>query len=175
MMRALLTSRVVACVGGASILAGLFMGGTGCGRPATSPDDPADLDAEAMLSRCDHQQDAEDVTSWRCGELLAIEAVVLPANDRDIKLAFDDFAATFGGASVRRVDSIYTKGDSRVSAMRLEGEGPNGEALEAQMVAVMVGSGVRMVTCSNRSTSTRRPVGEVSASCGAVVAHLVAP
>ena len=41
--------------------------------------------------------------------------VVLTATERDIAMAFDGFAASFGGDGLKRVDSMYAKGDTRLA------------------------------------------------------------
>jgi hypothetical protein len=82
-----------------------------------------------LLDACVVQREADEVTSVRCGELLAVEALVLSATEQEIAAAFDDFAVSFGGAGVpRRVESEYAKGDARYKTMRLEGDGPRRRA-----------------------------------------------
>lgn len=126
--------------------------------PARSPSNGAQL-----LARCARDasppQAAEQVTSWSCEDLTAVETLVLSASDQDIALAFDGFAANFPGHGVKRVDAKYIQGDTRRTAMRLEGNGPSGETIEAQMVAVAIGNGVRLVTCSSKDR--RSPCGPV--------------
>ncbi|NUP08789.1 MAG: hypothetical protein HOW73_22300 [Polyangiaceae bacterium] len=132
-------------------------------------------DGALLLDACQQQRESPEVTAWYCGDLTAIEAVVLSATDREVALAFDEFAANFAGKSVKRVDSEYAKGEARHKTMRLEGQGRAGESLEGEMVAVSIGNGVRLVTCSNR-TDPAKPRGHTvpaTPSCGAVVSHLV--
>lgn len=116
-----------------------------------------------MLARCERDERDMDVRAFYCGGLTAVETVVLSASDRDVVIAFDQFAASFSGESPKRVDSVYTSGESRQTWMRLEGT-QNGRPLEAQMVAVVQGEGVRLVTCSTR---------DETAPCGPVVSSLV--
>lgn len=128
-----------------------------CGGTAAPPPPPAP-DAEQLLARCAREAN-EEVTSWSCANLTAVETLVLSASEQDIALAFDGFAANFSGQAVKRVDAKYIQGDTRHTAMRLEGHGPGGQTLEAQMVAVAIGNGVRLVTCSSKDS--RSPCGPV--------------
>src|SRR5688572_31550944 len=82
---------------GAAILLALV---AGCGRPASVAVTPPD--AGMVLDRCQEQRESPEVTAWHCGDLTAIEAVVLAASEREIAMAFDDFASNFGGTNVRR-------------------------------------------------------------------------
>lgn len=142
----------------------------GCAQPrAIGPTH----DVGMLLDRCQEQRDSPDVTAWTCGDLTAVEAVVLSATDREISMAFEDFASNFGGRDVRRVDSAYAKGDTRHTTMRLEGRGKKGESLEAQMVAVVVGRGVRLVTCSDKIGTGQQDVLPAKPTCGEVITHLV--
>ncbi len=122
-----------------------------------------------MLARCERSVD-HDVTSWSCDGLTAVDAVVLHATEKDIASAFEGFAATFGAEAARRVDSVYHKGNARHATMRIEGQGPEGSRVEAQMVAVQIGDGVHLVTCSSKP----RPFAAREApACAPVVEHLV--
>jgi len=120
------------------------------------------MDAARLLSRCERLENDPDVTSWSCGKLTVVQTMVEAASEREVAMAFDGFAASFGAGDARRVDSTYVRGGH--AAMRLEGKGPRGEPIEAQMVAVAVGNGVRLVTCSTKDAWT---------PCAPVVAHLV--
>lgn len=134
-----------------------------CGAPAKVAQAPVPPDVVTLLARCERLEDP-DLRSWHCGGLTAVETVVSSASERELALAFEHFAARFGGDRPRRVDSAYVRGEARHTAIRLEGEGPRGEQVEAQMVAVVEGDGVRLVTCSTR---------DAAAACAPVVAHLV--
>ncbi len=131
---------------------------------ASPPEAPVLEHGDAMLARCDKDEQEPDVRAFRCGQLTAVETVVLAASPQEIALAFDQFAARFPGQSPRRVDSVYTAGQSRHTWMRLEGSGEAGRPVEAQMVAVVTGDGARLVICSSR---------DPDAPCGPVVASLV--
>lgn len=121
-----------------------------------------------MLARCVQDQSDLEITSWQCpgagGGLTVVESVLAAVGDRDLELAFDGFARSFGGAAPRRVDSSYAAGNAHHTAMRLEGSGEPGGLVEAQMVAVAVGGGLRLVTCSTKDPKL---------SCAPVMAHLV--
>lgn len=141
----------------------------GCAKPTPAA---APLDGAAgarMLARCERTAD-RDVTSWSCDGLTAVDAIVLHATEKDVASAFEGFAATFGGEGARRVDSFFHKGNARHVTMRIEGQGPEGRGVEAQMVAVQVGEGVHLVTCSSKA----RPFSAREApACAPVVEHLV--
>lgn len=130
-------------------------------------------DAGSWLDACQEVREAPDVTAFHCGDLTAVEAVVLSTTDREIAFAFDEFEANFGGSGVRRVDSEYAKGDARHRIMRLEGKGPRGEVIDAQMAAISVGHGARLVTCSDRRPVARDPQLPSGPSCQEIVAFLV--
>lgn len=138
-----------------------------CGA-STPPPTPPVSDGEQLLARCTQEDSPphadEHVTSWSCANLTAVETLVLSASDQDIALAFDGFAANFSGQAVKRVDAKYIQGDTRRTAMRLEGHGPTGQAIEAQMVAVAIGNGVRLITCSSK---------DAASPCGPVIEMLV--
>jgi hypothetical protein len=145
--------------------------GAGCaGGPEPASRDASFETGESMLDRCAREDLAPpterggDVRAYHCGELTLVEAVVLSASERDVAIAFDEFAAAFAGETPKRVDSVYTSGDARHTWMRLEGKTTSGAAVEAQMVAVVRAGGVRLVTCSTKSAQ---------APCGPVVASLV--
>lgn len=135
---------------------------------AAAPDRAQAPRSVGVLDGCAIQREADEVTSVRCGDLLAVEAVVLSATEQEVAAAFDEFASSFGAVRApRRVESEYVKGDARHRSMRLEGDDRTGAPLEAQMLAVMVGSGARLVTCSARVHAAGSP------SCAEVVAELV--
>ncbi|MBK6517468.1 MAG: hypothetical protein IPM79_10400 [Polyangiaceae bacterium] len=145
-----------------ALVAPALAGCAGGGQSAPPPREAGLLDA------CVVQREADEVTSVRCGELLAVEALVLSATEQEIAAAFDDFAVSFGGAGVpRRVESEYAKGDARYKTMRLEGTDRAGAPLEAQMVAVLVGNGARLVTCSSKAAVAGAP------TCGDVISELM--
>lgn len=128
------------------------------------PNDPEALVAgDSMLARCQKETQDADVTAFHCGSLTAVETIVLSASEREVSVAFDQFAAAFSGPTTRRIDSVYTAGDARHTWMRLERSSTAGP-LEAQMVAVATGGGVRLVTCSTRDPKS---------PCGPVVSSLV--
>lgn len=130
--------------------------GAGCADP---PVPVAPRDGESMLAECLESEPAPDVRAWECRDLTAVETVVLSAEPRDLQLAFDGFAARFGGEHPRRIDSVYTRGDTRHVAMRLEGDGSLGAVVDAQMVAVAIGSGFKLVTCSSKAAD--KPCGPI--------------
>lgn len=135
----------------------------GCAA-APPPNDTKVLDAgDSLLARCQKDTQDADVTAFRCGSLTAVETIVLSASEREVGIAFDQFAASFSGPTTRRIDSVYAAGDARHTWMRLERSGTSGP-LEAQMVAVATGGGVRLVTCSTRDPKV---------PCGPVVSSLV--
>lgn len=135
----------------------------GCAS-APPPAEPSKLaEGDFMLANCHEEKQDADVRAFHCGKLTAVETLVLSASDHDLHSAFDQFAATFSGPTTRRVDSVYTAGDARHTWMRLEQNGDSGP-VEAQMVAVATGGGVRLVTCSTR---------DPKAPCGPVVTSLV--
>jgi hypothetical protein len=136
---------------------------SGCGGAEAGPSAArGDVDP---LSRCAETREGSDFRSWSCGDhLTAIETWVEVASDRDVKLAIDGFAATFPAASPKRVDSIWAVGNARHTWVRLEGTSNRGQPLEAQMVAVEMGEGVRLVTCQAQGPEE---------ACGPVVAKLV--
>jgi hypothetical protein len=147
-----------------------FFGFLGCvlavvGCAASPPPAAPDVLAtgDSILAGCEKDESDEDVRAYYCGQLTAVEAVVLSASEHDLDIAFERFAASFSGSSPRRVDSVYSSGEARHTWMRLEGTGDRG-TLEAQMVAVELGGGVRLVTCSTRDAKT---------PCGPVVSSLV--
>jgi hypothetical protein len=140
----------------------MLLGCAACSRVGRVPVAP-ETDGARFLARCERQRADPDVTSWNCGNLTAVEAVVSTASDRDVTAAFDGFAATFGGDGSRRVDSNYASGAAHHTAMRIEGRAASGEAVEARMVAVRIGGGVRLYTCSSRASD----------ECGPVLEHLV--
>lgn len=121
-----------------------------------------------MLAKCVQDQSDPEITSWQCagasGGLTVVESVLESVGDRDLELAFEGFARSFGGATPRRVDSSYAAGNTHHTAMRLEGSGEPGALVEAQMVAVAIGGGVRLVTCSTKDPKL---------SCTPVMSHLV--
>ncbi len=119
----------------------------------------APRDGESMLADCQESVPAPDVRAWECRDLTAVETLVLAAEPRDLELAFDGFAARFGGEHPRRIDSVYTRGDSRHVIMRLEGDGSLGAVVDAQMVAIAIGGGFKLVTCSSKAAS--KPCGPV--------------
>ena len=127
--------------------------------PVAAPAAPA---GGPTLAHCEEERQDADVRSFHCGGLTAVETTLLSATDHDVGVAFDQFAAAFSGPSTRRVDSVYTAGAERQTWMRLERATPRG-ALEAQMVAVATGGGVRLVTCSTRDPKVQ---------CGPVVSSL---
>lgn len=123
------------------------------------PEPVAVRDGESMLAECQESVPAPDVRAWECRDLTAVETVVLSAEPRDLELAFDGFAARFGGEHPRRIDSVYTRGDTRHVAMRLEGDGSLGAVVDAQMVAISIGGGFKLVTCSSKAAD--KPCGPV--------------
>ncbi|NUO53857.1 MAG: hypothetical protein HOV80_33860 [Polyangiaceae bacterium] len=139
----------------------LVLSGCAAASPAETPEV---LEVgDSMLARCERNDQDVDVRAFYCGGLTAVETVVLSASDRDVVIAFEQFAASFSGASPKRIDSVYTAGEARHTWMRLEGT-QDGRPLEAQMVAVAQGGGVRLVTCSTR---------DETAPCGPIVSSLV--
>lgn len=112
-----------------------------------------------LLSHCIEERPSEDVTSWTCGSLTAVETLVLSASSAEVEMAFDGFAANFGGKSVKRLDAAYSAGEARHAAMSLEGVDEKGAPQEAQMVAIAIGGGFRLVTCATKDVST--PCGPV--------------
>ena len=120
--------------------------------------------AEDALAGCLTDRSDPAVTTWTCGsELVLVESWVPSASERELADAFDGFAASLG-ETPRRVDSVYAVGGARHTAMRLEGSGQPGALVDAQMVAIATGSGVRLVTCSNKDPKR---------SCGAATSGLV--
>ena len=126
---------------------------------AAGPEAVAPRDGETMLAECQESEPAPDVRAWECRDLTAVETLVLAAEPRDLELAFDGFAARFGGPHPRRIDSVYTRGDTRHVAMRLEGDGTLGAIVDAQMVAIAIGGGFKVVTCSSKAAA--KPCGPV--------------
>lgn len=129
----------------------------GCAAEALPPPRPADA-----LAGCLEERQSEDVTAWTCGPLTVVETLVLDASPEDVALAFDGFARNFGGVAPKRLDSTYAAGEARHKAVKLESMTESGEPTEAQMIAVAVGSGYRLVTCATKDA--RRPCGPVMAS-----------
>ncbi len=138
----------------------LGLGAPACSPPAVAPT----TTLESTLADCTELQPAPEVRSWECGGLVAVETLVLSVEARDLELAFDGFEQSFGGKSPRRIDSVYTAGDAKHTAMRLEGQSEQGAPVEAHMVAVSLGDGVKLVTCSSKDPAK---------SCGPVIAELV--
>lgn len=124
-----------------------------------APGPAAPRDGQSMLADCQESVPAPDVRAWECRDLTAVETLVLSAEPRDLELAFDGFAARFGGEHPRRIDSVYTRGDTRHVVMRLEGDGALGAVVDAQMVAIAIGGGFKLVTCSSKAVS--KPCGPV--------------
>lgn len=139
----------------------LGLAGLGC---TAEPGPKAPQDGESVLADCQESAPAPDVRAWECPDLTAVETIVLSAEQADIALAFDGFAARFGGDHPRRVDSVYTRGDTRHVAMRLEGNGKTGGIVDAQIVAISVGGGFKLVTCSSKDQKS---------PCGPVIDTLV--
>lgn len=144
-----------------ALWAGLALASFGCAEPSKTPDA---VETTMSLADCAEDRQSQDVTSWSCGPLTAVEALILDASSDDIAMAFDGFAANFGGKAPKRIDSVYHAGERRHAAMRLEGVSDAGAEQEAQMVAVSIGSGYRLVTCTTK---------DVSSPCGPVVSALV--
>ncbi|MFO0552620.1 MAG: hypothetical protein U0271_29790 [Polyangiaceae bacterium] len=137
-------------------------GAVGCGAATPPAREP---DGAAILGACTELHPSEDVSSWECGHgVTAVEAFVNSASEREISIAFDEFAQSFGVAGARRVDSLYTSGNTRNLAVRIDADAASGEFLDAQMVAVTMGRGVRLVTCSSRDRA---------APCSPLIAALV--
>ena len=140
-----------------SMFLGLFA--IGCAEPPKAPEAPT-----LSLTNCAEERPSQDVTAWSCGPLTAVETLIIDASPDDIAMAFDGFAANFGGKTPKRIDSLYHTGERRHSAMRLEGLTESGAPQEAQMVAVSIGSGYRLVTCATKDLQT---------PCGPIISALV--
>ncbi len=132
---------------------------SGCAEPPKAPESPT-----MSLADCAEERQSQDVTSWTCGPLTAVETLILDASTEDIAMAFDGFAVNFGGRTPKRIDSIYHTGERRHAAMRLEGLTDSGAQQEAHMVAVSIGSGYRLVTCATK---------DLQAPCGPIMNALV--
>lgn len=136
--------------------------GVSFGCAAAPPSAPAE--PTASLADCAEERPSQDITSWTCGPLTAVETLVLDASADDVARAFDGFAANFGGKTPKRIDAVYHAGDKRHVSMRLEGFDDAGAPKEAQMIAVSIGSGVRLVSCATKDVAT---------PCGPIMSALV--